>query len=116
MACKDRVRLSNDFIHFTRPFFIRPNVELVYELLGIKSCAEFDGFIELLISSFEAIEWNLNQIDATIASFQNHKHPIGSASKILRLILLGDKVGCPINSSVLLLGKRETLERLELIK
>ena len=136
MAPQELTKKLNDFYHGTY------SAELINKVLPlvqerIKTLKEFDEYCHFFIEAPKEIEkdiagdkellkkihdvlaviedgsWNLATIDAALQGLAEKEHiPFGKFFMVIRLAVTSKKVTPPINESLVILGKTETLARL----
>lgn len=106
---KERVNLLSDYESLAGFFYERPKVDK--KLLGsdwemhIKDASEVLGKIS---------DWKLSNInDCLMCLIKNKDYKTGEFFMDLRIAITGNKVTPPINESMVILGKEETLKRLQ---
>jgi glutamyl-tRNA synthetase len=108
---KDRIKTLKEFASIAGFFFEEPKVDR--KLLG-------KNYQEHLLKAREAIQsvevWNKDSVDETLMGVVNKNgFKTGDFFMDLRIAITGSKFTPPINDSIVILGKAETLRRLEKI-
>lgn len=106
---KDRIKKLSDFDSFAGFFFEKPVVDKVLEALINK---------EHLKKAVEALEevrdWKLESVNLALTKvIEINKFKTGDFYMSLRIAITGSKFTPPINDSIVILGRDETLERLK---
>ena len=108
---QDRLEKLSDFKELTKFFYEKPEVDI--NLFG-------ENYKEHLKSAIEVFEknndWNLENIGNFLLELCDRKEfPRGSFFMSLRIAITGMKFTPPINESIVILGKEETLLRLHAV-
>lgn len=108
---KDRIKKLSEYENLAFFFFKRPEVDK--KLLGKKA----QKHLNLAIKALEKVErWEKQEIDkALLGVIKENNFKTGSFFMDLRIAITGKKVTPPINDSIVILGKKETLARLKLV-
>ncbi len=108
---QDRIKKLSDFGVLAGFFFVRPDVDL--ELFG----ENYKSHLETAARVIESIEgWNLEALNSKLLEAVKEKtFKTGEFFMDLRIAITGQKFTPPINDSIIILGKDETLERLKAI-
>lgn len=106
---RERIRKLSEFKGMTSFFFEAPEVDK--DLLGENYKEHISGALEVL----EGVDdWEREKIDEALLGLVKDKDlHTGKFFMDLRIALTGKKVTPPINDSVVILGKEETVERLK---
>jgi glutamyl-tRNA synthetase len=104
-------RMANikDYDEMTTFFYGSPKVDK--KLLGGK----YREHLELAVNAIESINnWNLENLnDNLIKQINNNNFKVGDFFMDVRIAITGSKFTPPINDSMIILGKEETLRRLK---
>lgn len=108
---KDRIKKVSDINELAKFFWEEPVVDKT--LFG-------ENYREHLKSAIEVFEkmddWNLEKLGIFLLSLcDKKKYPKGDFFMTLRIAITGQKFTPPINDSIIILGKEETLKRLKRI-
>jgi len=107
---KDRIKKLSDFDSFAKFFWEKPTVDK--SLFG----QDFKSHIADAVDVIENLkDWNLEDLNAKLMEVVKEKgYKTGDFFMSLRIAITGAKFTPPINDSIIILGKKETLERLKL--
>jgi len=106
---KERIKKLSDFGSFAGFFFAKPEVdEILYK----------EGYIDHLKTAVAVIEnlkdWKIEDLnDSLMKEITNKGFKTGDFFMTLRIAITGSKFTPPINESIIILGKEETLKRLK---
>ncbi len=104
---KDRIKKLSDFDSFAKFFWEKPDIEKVLLPLIDKN------HIEVAIDVFKKSDWDIESINENLmSSIEKNKFKVGEFFMSLRVAICGSKFTPPINDSIVILGKEETLKRL----
>lgn len=108
LVIKDRIKKLSDIDDFAGFFFVRREVDK--KLLGLK----FQDHLENALDVIGKIEkWAKDEIDRKLLGMIEEKNfKTGDFFMDLRVAICGSKFTPPINESIAILGKEETLARL----
>jgi glutamyl-tRNA synthetase len=106
---KERISKFSDFFALAGFFFETPKVD--GELLG----KNYKSHLQAAKEVFESLgEWSLREMnDKLMDSVKKNNFKTGDFFMDLRIAITGNKFTPPINDSILILGKEETLRRLK---
>jgi glutamyl-tRNA synthetase len=106
---KERMKLLSDYKSLAGFFYEKPEVDI--KLLGDSWKDHLDNALEV----FENIKkWELSKINSSLISLIKKKNfKTGKFFMDLRIAITGNKVTPPINESLVILGKKETLKRIK---
>jgi len=104
-----RIKLLREFSEIAKFFFETPKVG--------ESDFKTEDYRKHLVSAYKALEsidnWDLEDINSGLmATIEKEGFKVGKFFMDLRLAITGTKVTPPINESLVVLGKKETLARL----
>lgn len=108
---KDRIRKLSEFESMAGFFFEKPKVEK--KLFG----KDYKGHIGSALEVLKGVgDWRKEEIDGTLLGMIKDKgYHTGKFFMDFRIAITGKKVTPPINESIVILGKEETLKRLKLV-
>ena len=106
---KDRIKKLSDFESLAGFFFSRPKVN---KRLLTKN---YQGHLKLALDVLEKMKsWNLQSINKSLLlSINKNSFQTSDFFMDLRIAITGKKITPPINNSIALLGKKESLARLK---
>ncbi|RLC31772.1 glutamate--tRNA ligase [Candidatus Woesebacteria bacterium] len=106
---KERIKTLSEFEALAGFFFEESKVDT--KLLG----KDYKEHIKVAVEVLEKVnEWNKENIDKTLLScVKKNKFKTGKFFMDLRIAITGKKFTPPINDSIVILGKEETLKRLK---
>lgn len=106
---KERIKKLSDFRSFAGFFFEKPNVDK--GLLG----KNFEVHLKKAIDVIENVNvWNLENLNEKITkTVKENGYKTGDFFMDLRVALTGSRFTPPINDSIIILGKDESLERIK---
>lgn len=109
---KDRIKKITDFNSLAGFFFEQPKVDK--ELFG----ENYQKHIKSALLVLESIKgWDLETLnDNLMKEIAKETYKVGDFFMSLRIALTGVKFTPPINDSIIILGKEETIKRLKLIE
>jgi glutamyl-tRNA synthetase len=108
---KDRIKTLKEFETLAGFFFEKPVVDKVLAALIKKD------HIKKAVEALENVgDWNLEPVNTALTKvIEGNKFKIGDFYMSLRVVITGSRFTPPINESIVVLGKNETLERLKLV-
>ncbi|MFH0864121.1 MAG: glutamate--tRNA ligase [Candidatus Gottesmanbacteria bacterium] len=111
---QDRMRKLADFKELTDFFFNKPTVDLELLLAG-KSKEDIEKVLGMTIFRFEKInEWTVKKIEQeTLGAVSETGFKTGDYFMIIRVAITGLSATPPINETMEILGKDETIDRLK---
>ena len=111
---KDRCTLLPDFVQQSSFFFKTP-ATLDTDAVKPKWNTDKKNFFESFVNKFDAIsEWGSNSIENNFKELATEKNiKAGELLLPLRVMLVGAKFGPPVFNIAELLGKKETIKRIE---
>jgi glutamyl-tRNA synthetase len=105
---KERIKKLSEYISICEFFFKAPE-KFQDDLKSYKKI-----IIEMYKELFKVDDWKADKIgDAMLALAQREKLKVSDFFMILRVVITGKKITPPLNESMELLGKKQTLKRLE---
>jgi len=106
---KDRIKTLREFGSLAGFFFEQPKVNL--KLLG----KNFETHLNSALKTLESIEfWKKEKIDERLLSLIKEKRfKTGDFFMDLRIAITASRFTPPINESIVILGKKETLKRIK---
>lgn len=105
---KDRIKKISDIDTLAGFFFDTPVVDK--ELLG----TNYVEHLGLAVDVIEKSEWDLNKLNESLMEkIKDKGFKVGEFFMDLRIAVTGQKFTPPINDSIIILGKEETLRRLK---
>lgn len=110
---KDRLVKLADFQSLAGFFFEAPKVARAFLAENVKG--DYRSYLEKAVQTLQSIEdWQEEEITSRLAALiKENNWPTGDFFMALRIVLTGSRYTPPINESMAILGKEETLERLQ---
>lgn len=108
---KERIKKLSDLKNFAGFFFETPKVDVL--LFG----SDYKKHLKVAKEVLEKIDdWNLEKINtALMDQIKKNEFRVGDFFMTLRIAITGSKSTPPINESIVILGKKETLKRLNVL-
>ncbi len=106
---KDRIKKLTEYVEFAGFFFEKPDVDM--NLIDVNAKAHIESAVSV-ITSLEKFELEpLN--DSLMKEIESKGFKVGDFFMSLRIAITGKKFTPPINESMIILGKEETITRLK---
>jgi len=104
---KERIKTLREFETLAGFFFERPGVDV--SLLG----GNYKEHLSTCLEAIKSIPWNLDSLnEALMNKIKEKGFKTGDFFMDLRLAITGKRITPPINESIIILGRDETLERI----
>lgn len=106
---KERIKKLSDLKNYTGFFFETPKIDS--KLFG----KEYKKHLNSTLNVLENLkEWNLEELnDSLMETVKKEGYKTGDFFMTLRIAITGSKFTPPINDSIIILGKEETIKRLK---